>query len=253
MPAAVALRGQTDYRLADVMFGALGKVLPHKVFAAGEGGTSHIRIAGDRPEGGRFIFMDVIQGTWGARPDRDGVDGVGNIISNLSNTPVEVIEAEFPLRIQRYALAEDSGGAGRYRGGLGVVRQIELLADQADLQVRTDRQKFPPFGLAGGHKGRGARFVLNPDGEIEELPTKTNRVLKRGDVIRHDQASGGGYGDPLERDPEAVRADVLDDKVAVESAASVYGVALEGPRFDVDAALTAAERERLRGEQAAQA
>ena len=123
----------------------------------------------------------------------------------MSNMPVEIMEATYPLMIEEYALRDDSCGAGRTRGGLGVVRQYRLLADEAVMQLRADRYAHAPYGLFGGKPGALSRNLLSEAGNFELLASKVTRNVTKGTVIRHEQAGGGGYGDPLTRPPEAVR------------------------------------------------
>jgi N-methylhydantoinase B len=152
----------------------------------------------------------------------------------MSNTPVEVLEAQHPIRIDEYAFVPDSCGAGKWRGGLGLRRRYTLLNDEATLQLRSDRVKFLPYGLEGGKPARGTRNVLNPGSAQREMPAKFATVLKRGDVIQHDQPGGGGFGDPFARDPARVAADVRDEKITVAFARREHGVAIAPVTFEVD-------------------
>ncbi len=150
MPAPCAARALTGYRVFDTMLGALSQIVPDKVPAAGEGGNSVICISGLRPNRKPFIIVDMICGAWGGRPDKDGLEAVTNASQNLSNMPVEVMEAEHPVRIEDYAFVPDSCGPGKWRGGVGIRRSYRILAPEALLQMRTDRVALPPYGLAGG-------------------------------------------------------------------------------------------------------
>jgi N-methylhydantoinase B len=141
----------------------------------------------------------------------------------MSNTPVEVLEARAPVLIETFGYLPDSCGAGRYRGGLGLVRQYRLLAREAVLQLRADRQRFPPYGLAGGQPARCSRNLLNPDGEARELPAKVTMTIHAGDVIRHEQPGGGGHGDPARRDIAAIARDLADGKVSADHVRAFYG------------------------------
>jgi N-methylhydantoinase B len=162
------------------------------------------------------------------------------------NTPVEAVELEYPVRIERYELVPDSGGAGRFRGALAVRRDIRLLVEEASFARYGDRQRFAPFGLFGGKEGGKGKFVLNP-GTPGERPLKSKGLdqLKRDDVVSLRMPGAGGYGDPLERDPAAVAADVADGKVSAEAAGRDYGVVID-PDGKLDEAGTRAERERRR-------
>jgi N-methylhydantoinase B len=241
-PGACAARALTGYRVVDTLFGAFAQAVPDRVPAAGEGGNSVVCLGGYNPDQTPFIIVDMICGAWGGRPDKDGIDAVTNPSQNLSNTPVEVLEAQHPVRIEEYALVPDSCGAGRYRGGLGIAREYTLLGSQALLQLRSDRLKFPPYGLAGGRPGRPTRNILNPQRNARVMPSKFTLTLETGEVIRHEQAGGGGHGDPLERDPERVAADVQDEKITLEFATNEHGVIIDPATLDVDAERTRSRR-----------
>jgi N-methylhydantoinase B len=141
----------------------------------------------------------------------------------MSNTPVEVLEARAPVLIETFGYLPDSCGAGRYRGGLGLVRQYRLLAHEAIMQLRADRHRFPPYGLAGGRPARCGRNLLNPEGEARDLPAKVTMTIRAGDVIRHEQPGGGGHGDPALRDPAATLRDLADGKITLGHAREFYG------------------------------
>ena len=223
-PAGVAARGVIGYRIIETVFGALAQALPHRVPACGEGGTSGIRIGGFTAGGRRFQMNDIVCGAWGARPGLDGLDGAAPMAANVSNRSVELVEREDPVRVLAYGFVPDSGGSGAYRGGLAVRRVLELLAPQAVLNLRTHRTRTAPYGLAGGGPGTCAATWLRRAGSRTELPGKSTMQLQAGDVIEHRTASGGGHGDPAGRDPAAIRADVLDGKVAATSALRVHGL-----------------------------
>jgi N-methylhydantoinase B len=248
MPAASSMRGVVGFRLADALFGALAQVAPRAVPAAGEGGNSLIIIGGYNKSRCPFIMFDLVGGTWGARPDKDGNDGLTNPASVIANIPAELMELEYPVRLEQYALTRDSGGAGKYRGGLAVVRDWRFLGDQsANLTIRSDRRDFPPYGLFGGGKGAPSRNIVNPGTPAERvLKTKVTDTLRPGDVIRHVQPGGGGWGDPLERDPAAVLRDVINDKVSSAKAEELYGVVIDTARSQVDKATTERKRSAMR-------
>ena len=243
LPAACAARALTGYRILDVMMGALAQIVPDKVPAAGEGGNTVVCIGGyqDREP---FIIVDMICGAWGGRPDKDGIEAVTNPSQNMSNTPVEVLEAQHPIRIDEYAFVPDSCGAGKWRGGLGLARQYTLLAEEATLQLRSDRMAFRPYGLAGGRPAAPTRNVLNPTGEAKTLPAKLTGTMRRGETLRHEQAGGGGHGDPFARDPARVAADVVNGKISPEYARREHGVVIDAATGAVNDAATAALRTR---------
>jgi N-methylhydantoinase B len=246
MPGPCAARALTGYRVFDTMLGALAKIVPGKVPAAGEGGNSVICISGLRPNRKPFIIVDMICGAWGGRPNKDGLEAVTNASQNLSNMPVEVMEAEHPVRIEDYAFVPDTCGAGKYRGGVGIRRSYRILADDALLQMRTDRVKFLPYGLAGGEPGGASRNVMIVDGVEKELPGKITMRVGEGTIIVHEQAGAGGFGPPLERDPEAVLEDYLDGKITKKFAERHYKVIFSDGKLDQ--VLTARLRSQARGE-----
>jgi N-methylhydantoinase B len=188
-----------------------------------------------------FLCSDGVAVGYGARPFADGLDAIYYVAQK--NYPAEFMEMVFPLRLRRYALHEDSGGPGRWRGGCGVVREIELLADEAVVALRQDNILFPPAGVNGGQAGRPGRCVVNPGRPDERVlaPMSDGNVLRRGDVLRLSTSGGGGWGDPLERPVERVRRDVLGGFVSVAAARRDYGVVLDA-EGRVDAAATAALR-----------
>jgi N-methylhydantoinase B len=248
-PAACAARGVMGYRVFDVIMAALAQVVPERVVAAGEGGPTLFSCGGWH-EGRPFVLTEVMVGTWGARAGRDGVEGISNPAANLSNQPAELIEAELPLEVVRYGMVRDTAGAGRRRGGLAYVREFRLLAEQAVFTTRADRRDHPPYGLAGGRPGAGSVNLLRAAGSDRPLPTMPMEALawRRGDVFLHISAGGGGYGDPLQREPGLVLQDVLDDKVSVEAARAQYGVVVDGARACVDVEATVELRARLRAQ-----
>jgi len=249
-PAAVAARALTGYRIVDAMLGCLAQIVPGKVMAAGEGGNTVVCIGGyDRQSREPFILVDMINGAWGGRADQDGIEGVTNPSQNMSNLPVETLEARYPVRVEEFGYRPDSCGAGRWRGGLGLVRSYRLLAEDALLQLRSDRTINAPYGLDGGEPAAHTRNVINPDGNAEPLPGKVTRTMLRGDLLRHEQAGGGGYGDPLDRDPRLVAEDVMDGKITAAFARDRHGVVAD-EASGLDAAATGALRARARAERA---
>ena len=224
MPAPVAARALTGYRVVDTVLGALAKIAPERIMAAGEGGNTVVAIGGyDRSNGEPFILVDMINGAWGGRFDKDGVEGVTNPSQNMSNLPVETLEARYPIAMEEYGLRPDSGGAGRYRGGLGLVRTYRLLAEEAILQLRADRTEHAPYGLFGGKPGACSRNTMIDGSAERPLAGKVTMDIKRGMTIRHEQAGGGGYGDPAMRDPAAIAEDLADGKITPDYARREYG------------------------------
>jgi N-methylhydantoinase B len=225
MPGASSMRGVTGFRALDAIQGALAQLVPDRVGAAGEGGNTLAVFGADRPDGsGRFVFYELVVGTWGGTPQDDGNDGLTNPASLAANIPVEVAEAEFPILVERYGLVPDSGGAGKHRGGLAVERVWRCLTPGTSLIVRSDRAVHPPYGLQGGLPGAvSSNTLVRPDGTRETLPSMFSITIGEGDVYEHRTAGGGGWGDPRERDPQRIADDVADGKVTPEAAAREYG------------------------------
>ncbi len=191
------------------------------------GGDTGVSIGGYDAERRPFVFLEFLFGSWGGRPHKDGVDGNSSAVVNFSNNPVEVIESEYPIAIERSGFVPDSGGAGKFRGGLALVRAYRFLEAEGTLQLRTDRRRFLPYGLNGGQPGTSSHNLLNPDREARELPGKCTLTIRRGDVFRHTLAGAGGWGDPRERDPAMVLWDVLEEKITPAYARREYGVVID--------------------------
>jgi N-methylhydantoinase B/oxoprolinase/acetone carboxylase alpha subunit len=215
MPGASSMRGVTGFRVLDAVNGALAQLVPDRVPAAGEGGNTLAIFGSDRPDGsGRFIFYELVVGTWGGTPLHDGNDGLTNAASLAANIPVEVAESEFPIRVERYGLVPGSGGAGTHRGGLAVERVWRCLTPNTSLIVRSDRSAHAPYGLQGGKPGAlSSNVLIRPDGTEEVLPSMFSITIDEGDVFVHRTAGGGGWGDPSERNPELTAEDLADGKV----------------------------------------
>jgi len=245
-PAPRAARGLTGYRIIDAVFGALHQAIPDRVCAAGEGGPTMIAVGGTHADHRPFVFVEFDGGSWGGRPGLDGVDGTTPIGANLANVPVEEIELHQPIQVRAYGFVADTGGPGRWRGGLSILRELRLLEKDAVLQIRSDRRRFRPYGLSGGGPGAPSMNVLNPGAGEEPLPTTITRPIREGDLLRHVTAGGGGFGDPLDREPEAVLHDYLDAKITARHAEQAYGVVIDaraGIDFDATRRLRAKRRE----------
>ena len=238
MPGAVAARALTGYRVFDAMLGALAQIVPDRIPAAGEGGNTVVCLSGQKPDRTPFIIVDMICGAWGGRPHADGIEAITNASQNLSNTPVETMEAQHPVRVEAYELVADSCGAGKWRGGLGIRRSYRVLADDAFLQLRADRMKFAPYGLAGGECAILAQNLLTDNGAVEQLASKISRWLKKGALVTHLQPGGGGFGPACERDPERVRDDVWNGKISSAFARDRHGVVVDAGGMAVDVVAT---------------
>jgi N-methylhydantoinase B len=196
-PAAVAgANVETSQRIVDVLMRALAQAAPERVPAASAGTMSNLAIGGlDERSGEAYTYYETAAGGMGARPGLDGISGVQTHMTNSLNTPIEALEYAYPFRARRYSYRYGSGGEGMFRGGDGLVREIELLAD-AEMTLLAERRRFRPYGLAGGGDGAAGRaFVARAaTGETEELPGKCSRQLKKGDVLRIETPGGGGWG-----------------------------------------------------------
>lgn len=226
MPAAVGARTNTSQKITEAMMLALAEALPDRVMAGSHGQITNCGFSGYHPDTGkRFVFIDIQGGGAGARPTKDGRDGQDSHLARFKNTPVEAVELEYPVRIERYELIPDSGGAGKYRGALGLRRDIRVLIDDVTWARYGDRQRYGAFGLFGGKEGSPGKFVLNPDtAEEKVMKSKGLDRLKPGDVVSLRLPGAGGYGDPSDRESEALLRDVRDGKVSFSSAKTDYGL-----------------------------
>jgi len=243
-PAASGPRAIMQQRMVDTILLAMAPALPHRVIA----NSSHWanpNYGGIDPHTGKpFIFYEIIVGGFGARPTKDGAEGLCSAF-NLENIPVEVNESQFPIRVERVEFVQDSGGPGTYRGGTALRKDIRLLAADVVLSNLTDRHRFPPRGLFGGQGGPKGCTVLNSGTTGERLlHAKGIYRLSAGDVVSSVLSGTGGYGDPLKRDPNAVLQDVRNGFVSVEAARKDYGVAIDAARWCVDVPETARLRQK---------
>jgi N-methylhydantoinase B len=243
-PAPVIARFCPGNILSSTVMKALAPVAPHNV-SAGVGNLKIAAYSGVVKEN-YWVYMDITEGSYGGRYGKDGMDAVDTLFANTRNNPIEDIESHYPLRVTRYELREDAAGAGKWRGGLGSIREIEFLADSY-LSLEGEGNKYAPWGLFGGKPGTPGAFQhipANAESPIE-LPSKIpSRVATPGDRYRTIGPCGGGYGDPLERDPARVLADVLDDYVSPASARAEYGVVIDERTMTVDETATRALRAR---------
>jgi N-methylhydantoinase B len=242
-PAPVVGGWETQTRLVEVIFRALAPAIPHGVPAGTKGMMCHAGFGGVDPEAGYWCFLETFGGGYGGRFASDGPDAVQAHGQNTENAPVEETERGYPVRVERLELVENSEGAGRYRGGLGLRKDYYFPGGPTTFTVLADRDREGPWGAFGGLAGRPAEYVLNPDGEARRLGSKSTVELQAGDVVSYRTCGGGGYGPPEERDPELVLRDVVEGKVSVERARDVYRVAVDLGVRRVDEQ----ETRRLRG------
>jgi N-methylhydantoinase B len=242
-PAAVGMRSLTCMVLQVVVLGAFSRAVPQRLPACPASGMSILNVK-TMGSDGRAVMASIgpIGGGAGGAPNADGSDGSGANSAFLRNTPVEINEAEVPIRIHRYSLVPHSAGAGKYRGGLGLVMEFQVFSPNTLVTARNrDRSHFGAWGVLGGLAGRTSTFTRNPGTSGEENLGNTDLVACRpGDVIRCEGGGGGGYGDPFERAPAKVLEDVRRGYVAVGDARMQYGVVIR------DGVIDEIETERLR-------
>ncbi|MCY4114975.1 MAG: hydantoinase B/oxoprolinase family protein [Chloroflexi bacterium] len=215
-PAPVASRVTTCHRIVDAMMQALVQAIPDRVTAGYYGASNICNIGGFDPDtGAPWVHFEIEVGGWGARPTADGLDAYSAHVHNLATTPIEVVESNPRLRVEHYSLLPGTGGAGKFRGGLGLRRDIRVLVEGARMNLLGDHYKFAPLGMLGGEPGVSGRYVLNPDSKDEcRLPNKvSNMPMAAGDVISMQTSGGGGYGDPSERDPALIERDRREEKI----------------------------------------
>jgi N-methylhydantoinase B len=243
-PAPLNTYNPTVHAVVEAIGAALADAAPGKVCADGSGSRSIIIGGRNTYTGKGYVQYEILAGGSGARSMKDGNSAITVNQSNAKIAPIEIIESEFPTRLVRFELIQDSGGAGRFRGGLGLRREYLNLED-ARFSIRSMRHVIPPSGTVGGSDGRTGALVVNPDQEAKHLPTRyADYPLKTGDVFQLDTPGGGGFGSALQRDPERVRADVVEGYVTPEAAEQAYGVVLRqvDGQWQVDEAATAQRR-----------
>ena len=222
-PAPSGGRAALQIRIFDAINGALAKAMPNRAMGAFSH-WSNPNIGGLDPETGKpFVMYDLMFGGYGGRSDKDGAEALAPVM-NCRNIPVEVHETHNPVRIHCLELIQDTGGAGKYRGGLGLRKDIELLAEEAIMTGLGDRHDTKPYGIFGGKAGARAETILNPDTHPQTLGSKDVTSLKRGDIVSFRLAGAGGYGPPAERDLKAIKRDIADGYISVNAAARDYGV-----------------------------
>ncbi len=241
-PAAVNTYMPTALAAAEAILKALGPLVPDKRIAGGSGSAAMVLGGRDTATNRAYVHYEIFSGGTGARWGKDGVSATAFHLSNCKTAPVEIIESEFPTRVERFEMLRDSGGAGAWRGGLGFVRDYRILAREVRFSMRTDKHLIEPWGSEAGKAGGKGSCIINPGTRDEkELPSRFgDYVLKEGDLLRLERPGGGGMGHPHERDSQKVLDDVRQRYVSVERARSDYGVAVRptGDDFIVDQAET---------------
>jgi N-methylhydantoinase B len=243
-PAPLGMRANTRFRVMSCIFGALAQANGGRVPAGSPVYVLYYFRAWDEAARRPILCIEGLGVGLGARPFADGVDVIYYIAQE--NYPVEYVERDFPLRVERYVARADSGGPGFHRGGAGVIRDVRVLCEKAELATRMENTLVAPYGVAGGRAGRTGRIVLNPGTpEERELPALGDGItLKRGDLLRLETCGGGGWGDPLTREPERVQQDVARGLVTARGALEDYGVALDPVTLEIDKTTTDETRRR---------
>src|SRR5580658_5742933 len=211
---------EMSHRIADMVMAAMFQITPAIVMAGSQGTSAVVTFGGvDYRSGERYVSYESVKGGFGARPVKDGINAVASTISNMMNTPIEILEMSFPLRVEEYSLVPDSGGAGTWRGGLGVRRVWRVLENQAHAAVCCERTVTPPFGLDGGLAGAPAKLTLRlPDGSARKLTSKGGFTAPAGSLVEVEAPGSGGYGPPDGRDRAALAEDLADGYVTADAA-----------------------------------
>lgn len=226
-PPAAVVGGnlETSQRVTDVVLGAFAEVIPESVVAGSQGTMNNVTFGGEDPRSGDpYAFYETQGGGFGGRAGKDGLDGVHVHMSNTMNTPAEVLETAYPLQVARYEFREDSGGAGEFRGGLGIRRDITVRDHTATFSLLADRHTHHPYGLLGGTAGSsGSAVSISPNGDTKRLPQKSTHKLDSGTTVSIRTPGAGGYGDPSDRSKAAIEQDLRSEKVSIEQARESYG------------------------------
>ena len=223
-PAAVAARGLTGVRIGDTVFGALAQIRPDMVPACGANAPEvGVSFGATGSDGRPYVYLEFLVGSWGGGPDRDGMDACTGTLVNYANTPAELIEADLPIAVERYGFVPDTGGVGRWRGGLALERHLRFKIDRGTIQIRSDRRRHLAYGLDGGGPGApAAATVVRADGREEDFPAKFLTTVNTGDVLKVRLSGGGGHGDPRLRDADLIRSDVQEGKITPQHARETY-------------------------------
>ena len=217
---------EISHRVCDMTFGAVAEFWPNNTMACSQGTSAVVTFGGEDPRNKqRYVSYETIKGGFGARPNKDGINAIASGISNTMNTPIEILEMSFPVRVDEYVLVTDSGGAGRFRGGLGASRTWTVLGHKARASACLERTKSAPFGLSGGKPGLAAKIWTEaPNGDKGIAPGKGGFDIPNGGQIHLRVPGSGGFGDSSERDINAIKEDVLDGYISEEAAETHYGV-----------------------------
>ena len=235
-PAPVVGGWETHTRIVEVIFKALSQALPDRVPAGTKGMICHSGFGGiDPADGEYYCFLETMGGGYGARFSSDGPDAVQAHGQNTENAPIEETEMNYPVRIVRYELVDNSEGPGEFRGGLGLRRDYEFVRGETSFTILSDRDRWGPSGLYGGQDGKRAVYVLEKEGQAEEVGSKVTLKLQPGEIVSYRTCGGGGYGPPEKRDPERVLKDVREGKVHPDRAREIYKVAVDTGSWTVDA------------------
>lgn len=245
-PAPVVGGWENNARLTDVMLKALAPALPERIPAGTKAMICHAGFGGADPRNGQYYcFLETLAGGYGGRAASDGPDAVQTHGQNTENAPIEETEINYPVRILRYELVNDSEGPGRQRGGLGLRRDYLFPDHQVSFTILADRERWGPWGLFGGQAGRRASYLLISGNRETELGSKVTVQLSPGQVISYRTCGGGGYGLPTHRDPQLVLRDVREGKVSAQRARDIYGVAVNPDTWTIDEPETARLRRMM--------
>ncbi|HVO93112.1 MAG TPA: hydantoinase B/oxoprolinase family protein, partial [Terriglobales bacterium] len=246
-PAAVNTYMPTALTVAEAVLRALAPFIPDKHIAGGSGSAALVLGGRDAESNRAYVHYEIFSGGTGARSGKDGVSATAFHLSNCKTAPIEIIESEFPARVERFEMIADSGGAGEWRGGLGFVRDYRILADDVRFSMRTDKHQIEPFGTDGGHAGGKGACIVNPQSQHpKRLPSRFgDHRLERNDIVRVERPGGGGLGNPFQRPADKVLEDVRQGYVSPAQARSDYGVAIRVA--DDELSIDQAETGILRG------
>lgn len=227
-PSGVVGGYEVGMRVISAVMKAFSQAVPDRTMAGSKGAICHAGFGGYDPiRKEPYAFLETIGGGIGGRKGKDGIDGCQADLSNTENAPIEETEMNYPVRIVRYELIPDSGGAGQFRGGLGIRRDYQFPYERTIFTILSDRAKFPPWGIFGGKDGVPSKYFRVKDGVFTPLKSKCTFEVEPGEIISFQTAGGGGYGDPKLRSREAIRSDIINGKISAEKAKLDYGFILD--------------------------